>query len=761
MSLEMLPEGDSSHLRERRMLKKLNPGIVPEEEVELPKTGRDYASLFWKFESIFSPVLITLLSLQIRFKDIGVSKIVVWDEAHFGKFGSQYLKHTFYHDVHPVLGKMLIGLSGYLAGYDGSFKFESSKAYPDDLDYVTMRMFNCLFSVFTPTVAYYTAKALDFNVLTTYLISMMVTYETSFVALSKFILLDSMLLFFTATTFLTLIKFHKVNKPQNQFTFTWLKWLILSGISIGCVCSVKWVGLFVTVVYGLYTILELLIRHYDVKLSRPTYYAQWLTRIITLILIPFVIYLLCFYVHFSLLYKSGDGVKSTSTLFQMNLDDHDIELTQRDIYYGSKVSIRSQGLSPNLLHSHYHSYPEGSGQQQITTYGYKDENNNFIIHFPRESQEQIDYATYNNLTHLTKIKDGDKIRLSHELTKANVHSHDIPAFFTKSAYEVSGYGNLEIGDDKDDWIVEITEQLYSSNSTYTDLYETHEDFESDVHPVSTSFRLRHKVLGCYLATSGLAYPKWGFQQGEVICKNSWSSRDKSTWWNVEDHWNSNKQVNEADQHYQPPKSKFWRDFVLINFAMALSNNALVPDLDKLDNLASSAWEWPVVHVGLRMCAWGNNQTRYYLMSLPSTTWSSTISLLVFVLLTLVQLIKYQRQVLVLTKPQVWYYIMGGVFPFVAWLLHYLPFAVMSRVTYVHHYVPALYFAIFVEGFLFDYLSHTLPNGRKFLLFKALVYITAISGTLVCFWYFSPICLGMKGPKRNFEYLKWFDSWTMV
>ena len=43
-------------------------------------------------------------------------------------------------------------------------------------------------------------------------------------------------------------------------------------------------------------------------------------------------------------------------------------------------------------------------------------------------------------------------------------------------------------------------------------------------------------------------------------------------------------------------------------------------------------------------------------------------------------------------------------------LHYFPFIAMARVTYVHHYYPALYFAILTLGFLVDWTTR--PLWRK-------------------------------------------------
>lgn len=501
--------------------------------------------------------------------------------SSFGKFGSHYLKREFYFDVHPPLGKMLVGLSGFLAGYNGSFEFKSGETYPPELNYQFMRMFNSTFGALTIPLAYYTAKELNFRKPAVWLCALMVLCDNSLATISRFILLDSMLLFFTFTTVFCWAKFHKLQK--DPFSPEWGLWLMLTGVSIGCVCSVKWVGFFATALVGIYTIEDLWNKFGDLKMPKGELAAHLGFRVFGLILIPMMVYLFSFWLHFLVLENSGPGDAQMSSLFQANLKGTEVgKDSPLELAYGSRITLKNMGYGGGLLHSHIQTYPEGSQQQQVTCYHHKDANNEWFIYPNRFDTD------YHPEEALRFPSNGDQIRFIHAQTGRNLHSHTIPAPETKADYEVSSYGNVTIGDSKDHWTIEVVRDAASSDY-------------SKIRTLTTAFRLKHSDLGCYLRAGTVNLPQWGFKQIETTCDKKNNPRDVYTHWNVESHFNERLPASEPGSF----KSPFFRDFIHLNVAMMTSNNALVPDPDKQDDLASAPWQWPILHVGLRMCGWGD------------------------------------------------------------------------------------------------------------------------------------------------------------
>lgn len=190
--------------------------------------------------------------------------------------------------------------------------------------------------------------------------------------------------------------------------------------------------------------------------------------------------------------------------------------------------------------------------------------------------------------------------------------------------------------------------------------------------------------------------------------------------------------------------------------MMTSNNALVPDPDKQDDLASKFWQWPILNVGLRMCSWDDNTVKYFLLGNPFVYWGSTASLGIFALLVAWYTLRWQRGYVELNFLDIDHIHYSGLYPVIGWFLHYLPFIIMGRVTYVHHYYPALWFAILTMGFCMDWMTRPL-NARVQWALYAVLYVV-IAGL---FWIFRDICFGMQGSNLKWRHLKWFNSWRIT
>ncbi|KAF9427471.1 Protein O-mannosyltransferase 2 [Podila epigama] len=680
-------------------------------------------------------------------------------KAHW--FGSHYLKHEYYFDVHPPLAKLLVALSGYLADYDGSFDFASGSRYPD-INYKFMRQFNAMFGVVMVPLAYFTAREFRLSTAGCTFAATMVLLDNAYLTISRFILLDSMLLSATCLTLFCLSKFK--NQRENAFSFQWWLWLTMTGVAIGTVSSMKWVGFFATALVGLYTIEELWDLLGDLCILKSTYLMHWIARALCLIALPFGIYVACFVVHFKVLDHSGPGDASMDSLFQASLKNNPIANNPLEVAYGSVVTIKHTAHNGALLHSHIQTLPVGSKQQQVTTYSHKDDNNHWKVMKP------LSEIQHDESDEIQFVRDGDIIRLVHSSTGRNLHSHTVKAPITTTQWEVSGYGNLTHGDPNDEWVIEIV----GERSTYPK--------DGKLRSLTTTFLLRHRVLGCLLtADSKVRLPEWGFGQGEVQCDQRNRKTAANSIWNIEQHWNDKLEP-------APPssfKTRFWDNFWTLNLAMMKFNNDLLPDLHKNDHIASFPSQWPMLAIGMRMNGWGDKQLKFYLVGNPIVWWSSTLSLVAFVCFFAYYSTQQSRleapakgatphqsnndtqasdastlengHTTSLSTAEWDHFCFMGKTLIGGWFLHYLPFCIMGRVTYLHHYFPALYFTILLCSYLVD---HGLRRAST--LIKIAVWSIAFSSVIATFVWFWPASYGITDSANNtMKGRQWRGAWNIV
>lgn len=204
-----------------------------------------------------------------------------------------------------------------------------------------MRLLPALLGATLPVQTYLTLRALALSPLSATLGALLVLFDNALTAQSRLILLDSPLVFFTALTILCWCRFSNVDQAR-PFSRSWWKWLGASGLSLGAVASCKWVGLFTIATLGLSTVAQLWALLGDLRVSPRVWLRHFAARALGLIVLPCVVYLACFRVHFALLGASGEGDGFMSSAFQHTLRGHGMD----DTFAGASPRRASFALRP-------------------------------------------------------------------------------------------------------------------------------------------------------------------------------------------------------------------------------------------------------------------------------------------------------------------------------------------------------------------------------------------------------------------------------
>lgn len=632
--------------------------------------------------------IIGLTAAYLRFRNISHPPGIAFDEVHFGKFASFYLKRQYFFDVHPPLAKLMLALHSWLIGYRGEFGFENIGDSYEDLNvpYVGLRSFSAILGSLTPVLVYAIMKESGYPAFASTLSAVLVVFDNAHILHTRLVLIDAPLILFAASSLFAYIKFYKLR--YQEFSKPWWIWLTLTGISLSLTISCKLVGLFTFVTIGIAVASDLW-DMLDIRRGHPLDHIgrHVMARIVCLIVIPFMLYLFWFWVHFAVLTHSGPGDEFMSAAFQQTLINSPLTVAAEEIRYNDTLILQHRSTKC-FLHSHSHRYPLryddnriSSEGQQVTCYAHDDANNHWLI----EPTKPIPESGRGRI-----VRHRDIIRLKHIITNSYLYTHDVASPSMPTHQEITTWPDVSEDD-----------AAYDGTKWQLMIDDAHEGQQWKTK--AGHFQLVHESTRSALWTKAFPpLPAWGFGQQEVNGHKIY--HDKTLLWIAADIVRDNTTNHLSRPPPPQPKHVLKRSFFKKYFELQVAMLQHNSDLTESHPYASPPINWPFLLNGVSFwTSTPNLRQQVYMIGNPASWWFAIMCLSVIAgVYGADQFARRRGYSPILTPVRNRLYRSGGFF-IIAWAAHYFPFFLMSRQTFLHHYLPAHLFSTLVAGVVVNFV----------------------------------------------------------
>lgn len=528
------------------------------------------------------------------------------------QFASYYLQRTYFFDVHPPFGKLLFAFAGWLVGYDGAFLFENigDSYIANKVPYVAYRSMPAMLGSLTVTTVFWIMWESGYSLPACIVAASLLLLDNAHIGQTRLILLDATLVFFMALSILCYIRFYKLR--HDPFSRKWWKWLMLTGISMSCVISTKYVGAFTFFSIGVPVMIDLWdllnINRKQGALTLPNFGKHLGARAIGFIVVPFLMYLFWFQVHFAILIRSGPGDDFMTPEFQETLSDNLLLKEAVGIDYFDNIAMRHKETKV-YLHSHPDRYPlryeDGrisSQGQQVTGYPHNDTNNLWQIYPTKDLEDQEPGHP---------VENGDVVRFRHLVTDTWLLTHDVASPYYPTNQEFTTVSEEEAMGDR---LNETLFELRIENGKPGQQFKTK----------ASHFKLIHWDTKVAMWTHTTPLPDWGYKQAEI--NGNKNVQQSSNIWYVEElpslPADSPRFVKEERQVKSMP---FFKKYLELQRAMFFHNNALTSS----HPYASFPIQWPFLLRGVSFWTENDTHQQIYFVGNPIGWWLASSVLAVF------------------------------------------------------------------------------------------------------------------------------------
>lgn len=663
-------------------------------------------------------IAIFIVGLFFRLWRLDHPHSIVFDEIHYGKFISMYIKGIFYFDSQPPLGKQIVSVVSYLAGFTGNANFTSiGSQYDQSIPIKSLRIIPAISGSLIGPLMYGISRELGLSETSSLLAAIFYLCENSFLTQSRFLLMDMIQIAFS----LTGLYFTMKSRSVQVLSTSWFVNILASGIFLALGCCVRYCGLYTLILSVIIVLYDFWWLIPDNKISVKQLWLHSLTYLFSFILLPIIVYLGIFYLHLSWLTKAGPHDNILTSAFQASLEGGLASITKGqplEVVHGSQITLRHTHGRACWLHSHAQVYPvkytDGRGsshQQQVTCYSFKDVNNWWIVKKPQYDDVVVQEP-------LERIRNGDIIQLLHGMTGRSLNSHDVAAPMSPHSQEVSCYINYNIS-------------MPSQNLWRVNLINSDET-NGVWHTIRSHVRLVHLNSSQVLKFSGKQLPDWGYNQHEIVADRIIDSEDSI--WNVEEHRytrDSEQKDRERDMikaefvPLEPTVLDFWSKMREIQYKMILGN------IDKVESHmyeSNSPVDWLFLTNGIAYWIDSKSNSQVFLIGNIFLWFSSLIAMIAYVIVFVVYLCRRRRLCFDL-KDDDWNIFTMRLLVFLSgYLLNYLPYFFVERTLFLYFYLPSLVFKYLLMASFIEYLTPRIHSAPRLLVelkeYMKLVYRNA-------------------------------------
>jgi dolichyl-phosphate-mannose-protein mannosyltransferase len=503
---------------------------------------------------------------------------------------------------------------GWLVGYDGHFLFDNigDNYIEHKVPYVALRAMPATLGALTIPVVFLIMWESGYSLPACVLAAGLVLFDNAHIGEDRLILLDATLVLTMALSILCYVRFYKLR--HEPFGRKWWKWLLLTGVSLSCVISTKYVGVFTFVTIGAAVLVDLWnlldIRRPNGALSMFQWGQHFAARAFALIIVPLFFYLFWFQVHFAILTRSGPGDEFMTPEFQETLSDNALSAQSIGVQYYDTITIRHKDTKV-FLHSHWEKYPlrydDGrisSQGQQVTGYPFNDTNNEWQI-LPGVPLPDVEPEGGHD------VRNGDIIQLRHVGTDTILLTHDVASPYYPTNQEFTT----------------VSQELANGerhNDTLFELKIEHGKTKQPFKTLSSHFKLVHVPTRVAMWTHTTPLPEWAFKQAEIN-GNKNVLQSSNLWFADSIESLPEDSPRRFKEERKVKHLSFLRKYVELQRAMFFHNNALTSS----HPYASEPFQWPFLLRGVSF--WTKNDTReqIYFLGNPIGWWIASSLLAVF------------------------------------------------------------------------------------------------------------------------------------